>query len=90
MKMCVGGCAHACTCAYVFNPLARDMYLYNKLTLEGFIAIHLFGASKSIITFCSYIWNVLMPRSLWKDRIRSLNLNNITEDRNVCARVWWA
>lgn len=25
----------ACACTCVFNPLARDAYLYNKLTLEG-------------------------------------------------------
>lgn len=86
MRMCVGMCANACTCACVFNPLARDIYLHNKLTLEGFTTVHLFGSPQSI-SFCSYIWNVLMPRWLWKDRIQSLSINNITEDRNVFEGV---
>lgn len=48
MKMCVGVGAYARTCACVFNPLAMGIYQCNKLTLDGFTTVHLFGSSKSI------------------------------------------
>lgn len=54
MKMCVGVGAYARTCACVFNPLAKDIYQCNKLTLDGFTTVHLLGSSKSITFALTY------------------------------------
>lgn len=50
MKMCVG--VHSRV--FVFNPLVRDVHQCNKLTLDGFTTVHLFGSSKSITFALTY------------------------------------
>lgn len=81
--MWVGVCAYACTRACVRNPLAREMQLRNKVSLDGSPAVHVFGSRQYY--FHSYIWNVLMLRWLWKGKTWSLN--NIVEDGNVSEGV---
>lgn len=54
MKTSLGVGTYAHTCACVFNPLAKDIYQCNKLTLGEFTTVHLFGSSKSITFALTY------------------------------------